>query len=95
MMMNIENWMEPQEVFEELFYDLQKQAEADPAAALALDLIYAMEKSLHKRKQLSEAVNACILVELIEPVRELTSFSVELQKRMETVGDGGPVMIVR
>ena len=95
-MMNIEDLMDPQEAYEDSLSDLERHAKACPAAALAVDLIYAMGKTLHNSKLLGETVNACVLFELIEPVNEVIHFAVDLREQMEAVANGGPErMIVR
>ena len=88
--------MDPQEAYKDLLSDLQRHAKVCPAAALAVDLIYAMEKTLQNRKLLGETINYCVLFMLIEPVNEMIDFAVDLREQMEDVANGGPKrMIVR
>ena len=85
-MMNIEDLMDPQEAYEDSLSDLERHAKACPAAALAVDLIYAMEKTLHHSKLLGETVNACVLFELIDSVNEVIHFAVDLRRGDDSVG---------
>ena len=92
-MMNIEDVMNPKDTYDELLSDLQEHAKACPAAALAVELMHAMEYVLSKNDTLEDIGDAYLLLDLIGPVNELAHEAVELRRKVdaEFSGESAPV----
>ena len=82
-MMNVEDVMNPKDTYDELLTDLQEHAKACPAAALAAELMHAMEVVLQGSGTLEDIGDAYLLLDLIGPVNELTHEAVELRRKVD------------